>query len=272
MDITPQQETLELRGDGAARATIQFCYQQAGQGPPLVWLHWLWGEPGWMDYHQRLAERFQMFVPDLPGYGQSSLPEWAKTPHDLAVLLLQFFDALSLERPIVVGSCLGGWVGAELALLRPERIAKLVLISPLGLVQDWTKIPNLFYTDPARLQGYFFTGAVPERASLYVPDLSNWTDAFINNRNASIRLVFDPYLHSRSLRYYLHLLTTPTLVVWGEQDPLLAPSHAALWTSSLPRAHSVTIPGAGHLPYVEDCEAVIRAIHTFIPPQERGGA
>ena len=157
--MAPQQETLELRGDGAARTTIQFCYHQAGQGPPLVWLHWLWGEPGWMDYHQRLAERFQVFVPDLPGYGQSTLPEWAKTPHDLAVLLLQFFDALSLKRPIVVGSCLGGWVGAELALLRPERIAQLVLISPLGLVQDWTKVPNLFYTDPARLPRYFFTDA-----------------------------------------------------------------------------------------------------------------
>ncbi len=269
--MTPQQETLELRGDGAARATTQFCYRRAGQGPPLVWLHWLWGEPGWMDYHQRLAERFEVFVPDLPGYGQSALPEWAKTPHDVAVLLLQFFDALSLERPIVVGSCLGGWVAAELAVLRPERIARLVLISPLGLVQDWTKVPNLFYTDPARLPGYLFTDAVPERASVYVPDLSHWTDAFINNRNASIRLVFDPYLHSRSLRHHLHLLTTPTLVVWGEQDPLLTPAHAGLWTATLPRAHSVTIPRAGHLPYVEECEAVIRVIHTFIPPQEGGG-
>lgn len=268
--MTPQRETLELRGDGAARDAIQFCYYRVGQGPPLVWLHWLWGEPSWMDYHQRLAERFQVFVPDLPGYGQSTLPGWAKTPHDVAVLLLQFFEALSLKRPIVVGSCLGGWVGAELALLRPERIANLVLISPLGLVQDWTKVPNLFYTDPARLPQYLFPDAALEKASLYVPELSDWTDAFINNRNASIRLVFDPYLHSRSLRHHLHLLTTPTLVVWGEQDPLLAPAHAALWIASLPQARSVVIPGAGHLPYVEDCEAVIQAIHTFIPPE--GGA
>ena len=144
------------------------------------------------------------------------------------------------------------------------------MISPLGLVQDWTKVPNLFYTDPARLPRYLFTDAALEKASRYVPDLSNWTDAFINNRNASIRLVFDPYLHSRSLRHHLHLLTTPTLVVWGEQDPLLEPAHAALWTAALPQAHSVMIPGAGHLPYVEDCEAVIQAIHTFIPPE--GGA
>ena len=84
--------------------------------------------------------------------------------------------------------------------------------------------------------------------------------------------MFDPYLHSRSLRHHLHLLTTPTLVIWGEQDPLLAPAHAALWTASLPQAHSVIIPGAGHLPYVEDCETVIQAIHTFIPPQEGRGA
>ena len=158
MNTAPQQETLELRGYGAAQDVIQFRYHRAGQGPPLVWLHWLWGEPGWMDYHQRLAERFQVFVPDLRAMGNPHCRSGRRRRTTWRWLLLQFFDALSLKRPIVVGSCLGGWVGAELALLRPERIARLVLISPLGLVQDWTKVPNLFYTDPARLPRYFFYG------------------------------------------------------------------------------------------------------------------
>ena len=146
------EEMLVLHGNSEARADVPMFYRHSGQGPPLVWLHWLWGEPGWMPHHQQLAERFHVYAPDLPGYGQSTLPEWAHRPRDVAVLLLRFLDALSLEQPIVVASCLGGWVAAELAILRPERLARLVLISPLGLTQDWTQIPNLFYADPARLQ------------------------------------------------------------------------------------------------------------------------
>jgi pimeloyl-ACP methyl ester carboxylesterase len=266
----PREETLVLHGNVAGEPEAQIFYRQAGQGQPLVWLHWLWGEPGWMMHHQRLAERFHLYVPDLPGYGGSTLPEWASTPHDLAVLLLKFLDALSLQRPIVVGSCLGGWVGAELAILRPERLARLVLIDPLGLAQDWTQIPNIFYTDPARLPGYFLARTDSEQARAYLPDPARWSDSFLHNRNTSVRLVFDPYLHSRTLLRRLHLLATPTLVLWGEHDPLLGPEHAALWTSQIPQAHSVIIPAAGHLPYIEDCEAVIRAVQSFAMTENNG--
>ena len=258
---SPRHETQVLRLPGGA--DIRLSYRHAGQGQALVWLHWLWGEPGWMPHHTRLAEFFHLYVPDLPGYGRSTAPEWVRTPHDLALLLLRFLDSVALQRPILVGSCLGGWVAAELALLRPERLSQLVLIAPLGLVQDWTAVPNIFYTDPARLAGYFFTEPEGEHSRAYVPRLADWHDTFIQSRSASIRLVFDPYLHDRSLVHRLFLLTTPTLVLWGTDDPLLDSSHTALWTSSLPQAHSALIPDAGHLPYVENRDAVIQAIRTF---------
>lgn len=264
----PQEEVLVLPSQVSGDVDVHLYYRQAGQGQPLVWLHWLWGEPGWMSHHQQLAQHFHLYVPDLPGYGRSTLPEWAITPHGLAVVLLRFLDALSLQQPIVVGSCLGGWVGAELAVLRPERLARLVLIDPLGLVLDWTKIPNIFYADPARLPSYFLTQPHTPQAQAYVPPLTEWSDTFLLNRTTSIRLVFDPYLHSRTLVYHLPLLTTPSLVLWGESDPLLGPEHAALWTAHLPRAHSAIIPAGGHLPYVESGEAVVDAVHAFATAEE----
>lgn len=263
---SPRLETQVLHLPG--ESDIRLSYRRAGQGQALIWLHWLWGEPGWMYHHARLAELFQLYVPDLPGYGRSTAPDWVRTPHDLALLLLRFLDSLGLQQPILVGSCLGGWVAAELALLRPERVSRLVLIAPLGLVRDWTAVPNIFYTDPARLPGYFFTEPEGEQGRAYVPRLADWHDTFIQSRSASIRLVFDPYLHDRRLAHRLFLLTTPTLVVWGANDPLLDPSHAGVWTSSLPQAHSATIPDAGHLPYVEKPEAVVEAIRTFVPARK----
>ena len=262
-----REETLIIPSGVEGADDARIFYRQAGEGAPLVWLHWLWGEPRWMDQHQRLAEQFTVYVPDLPGYGQSTRPEWARRPRELATILLQFLDTLSLDRPSLVGSCLGGWAGAEMAVLRPERLSKLVLIDPLGLSQDWTKTPNVFYANILDVPGFFFSDTSRGQAQVYVPDRSEWGESFLENRLTSSTLVFDPYLHSRTLAHRLHLVTTPTLVLWGQQDPLLSVDHAEVWANLIPGAQSRVIPGGGHLPYVENLEAVVGAVEEFVLTQ-----
>ena len=61
----------------------------------------------------------------------------------------------------------------------------------------------------------------------------------------------------------LHLLTAPTHVVWGAQDPLMRADHAGLWTARIPHATSAVIAGGGHLPYVEDADAVVESVDGF---------
>jgi pimeloyl-ACP methyl ester carboxylesterase len=263
MTEVSREDTLVVPSGVAGAEDARVFYRQAGGGAPLVWLHWLWGEPGWMDQHRGLAERFEIFVPDLPGYGQSPFPAWAREPRDVAVILLNLLDALSLERPILVGSCLGGWIAAEMAVMRPQRLAALTLIDPLGLCEDWTVTPNIFYAAPENVPGYFFADPSLQQARAYVPDRSEWSETFLENRLTSSKLVFDPYLHSHTLAHRLNLVAAPTLVLWGAQDPLLNADHAALWSSLIPGAQHTVIPGGGHLPYVEDLDAVIGAITAF---------
>ena len=108
MAMTPQEGTLQLKSAVRDEADVEVFYRHAGDGQPMIWLHWLWGEPGWMPQHERLAERHSLYVPDMPGFGQSGpLPRWASRPRDIAILLLQAIDQWGLERPTVVGSCLG---------------------------------------------------------------------------------------------------------------------------------------------------------------------
>ena len=265
MAMTPQEGALQLKSAVRDEPALKVFYRHAGDGPPMIWLHWLWGEPGWMPQHERLAERHSLYVPDIPGFGQSGpLPRWASRPRDIAILILQAIDQWGLERPTIVGSCLGGWIGAEMASLRPERIGSLVLVAPLGLVIDWTQMPNVFYANPDDIPGYFSPSPDSEAALAYLPHRRDWNPTFLANRITSTKITFDPYLHSRTLPHRLYLATPRALIIWGSSDPLLSSDHAALWAAHLPNSEARIISRAGHLPYVEDCDAVVGAIDSFV--------
>jgi pimeloyl-ACP methyl ester carboxylesterase len=241
-----------------------WSYRRAGAGPPLVWLHGLWGEPGWEPHHRQLAERHTVYAPALAGYHGSTAPEWLSDMEDVATLLAEFLEALQLDRPHVVGHSLGGWAAAELAIFRPASIRSLVLIDPLGLALDWTRMPNIFYNDPAALPGIFFADPSSEAAHRYVPPPVEWDERFIMNRVASTRLVFDPYLHSRKLAVRLRFATVPALVLWGERDRLISADHAREWRARMPKADVAIVKGAGHFPHVEAAEESLEAIRGFL--------
>src|SRR5262249_37013645 len=111
------EHTVEVAG-------LALRYLKGGAGRPVVVLHHSTGNPGWIPFYERLAERATIYVPDMPGYGQSARPEWAREPRDLAILLLQALPRLGLSRPALVGLGLGGFVAAEMGTVGPERIGR----------------------------------------------------------------------------------------------------------------------------------------------------
>src|SRR5690349_24672536 len=107
--------------------------EERGEGPPLLFLHpgeGLEPQRGWLD---RLSARFRVIAPHHPGWGNSALPDWLSTVDDLAYLYLDLAAALALDQSILVGACFGGWTAAEMAIRDTRRLAKLVLVDPLGI-------------------------------------------------------------------------------------------------------------------------------------------
>ena len=103
-------------------AGLRVRSRREGAGRTLVFLHHSFGCPGWVPFLEELASDHQVVAPDLPGFGQSSRPDWARHPRDLSILLAQWISAEGFERPHLIGAGFGGWVAAELASMRDMAV------------------------------------------------------------------------------------------------------------------------------------------------------
>ena len=99
--------------------TIAGCsvnVMRGGKGPPLLFLHGAGGAGVWLPFMEKLSERYDVIVPDHPGFGRSDTPEWLDDIGDLAFFYLDFLEALDLDDVHLVGNSLGGWIAAEIAI------------------------------------------------------------------------------------------------------------------------------------------------------------
>jgi pimeloyl-ACP methyl ester carboxylesterase len=243
----------------------------AGTGPPLLFLHG-------GDYVaenrlclDRLARRFRVVAPRHPGFGTTPRPAWFRSVHDIAYLYLDLLDRLDLRDVLLVGHSFGAWLALEIAVRSQARLTRLVLIDALGVkfggreereIADVYALPadevlRRSFTDPAR--------AAPDYATLDDAELL----AIARDREATALYGWKPYMHDPALAHWLHRVTCPTLVVWGEADGIVAPSYGERLAAALPDARFELVAGAAHYPQIEQPEAVAAAIERFAEENRR---
>src|SRR3954467_12530041 len=123
-------------------------YRHAGKGKPVVFLHGASGAPVVLPFMEKLASRYDVIVPDHPGYGLSDEPEWLENIHDVAYFYLDFLARLELEKAVVIGSSMGGWMAMEMAVRNTARIGSLVLVSPAGIAAKGAEPADIFLLSP----------------------------------------------------------------------------------------------------------------------------
>ena len=129
---------------------------EAGDGPPLLFLHGAGGLVEESPFLAAMARRWHVFAPLLPGYGDS---EGGDTLPDMLAVTLHSFDvieALGLARPYLVGHSMGGMIAAEMSAVAPHDVERLGLIAPAGLWLDDHPIPDLFAKLPHELPELLF--------------------------------------------------------------------------------------------------------------------
>lgn len=219
---------------------------QGGSGPAAVFLHHSIGNPGWMPVFEGLARRFSLTVPDMPGYGQSERPEWAREPRDLAILLNRVLDRLDLEGVTLIGAGLGGFIAAEMAAMNQCRLKALVLIGAAGLQPDEGEIMDQMLVDFEEYAKAAFRSDDAYAAVFgheAAPEIKQLWDY---SREMTARITWKPYMFSRRLAPVLGEIEVPALVIHGSEDRVVPVACARQYARGLAKARLEVFEGAAH--------------------------
>ena len=247
MSETPPN-TLQYRFDGPEDAPVLIL------GPSLgtTWHMWDRQVP-------ELVKQWRVFRFDLPGHGGApAYPAGSVT--ELAERLLATLDGLGVQRFGYAGCALGGAVGAELALRRPERLASLTLIaaSPRfgtadefrqrGVIVRTNGLDPIARTSPERWFTQGFAAAQPA--------ITEWAVQMVRTTDPGCYIAACEALASFDIRAELGRIGVPTLVLVGSDDQVTGPAEARTLVAGIPDARLAVVPGASHLVPVEQPAAV----------------
>src|SRR5262250_2186722 len=145
---------LELKTVATPHVPVR--YIQGGQGQPLVFLHGAGGATTADPFLARLVEKFRVYAPLLPGYGDSEECHDLRDMLDFTLHHWDFVEALGLKNTILVGHSMGGMIAAEMAAIAPHDVSRLALICPAGLWLEDHPIVDMFTLLPFELPAYLF--------------------------------------------------------------------------------------------------------------------
>jgi pimeloyl-ACP methyl ester carboxylesterase len=242
---------------------------EGGSGAPVVFLHSAGGLLRDNPFLDQLAQRYSVFVPEWPGYGESTGEELLEDMLDFALHGWDLVDALGLRQPHLVGHSMGGMIAAEMACLAPRDLGKLVLVGAAGLWMDEHPIPDIFAMLPHQIAEVLF--ADPQQGQMLLTggadlsDMEALKDFYVasQRRLAMAGKILFP-IPNRRLSKRLYRLTAETLVLWGAADRLIVPAYAERWKALIPTARVQTIDGAGHMLPYEQPEAFARTVGGFL--------
>ncbi len=230
----------------------------------MLWLHDSAGNR-WTAGHDALAQHCQVTAPSLPGFDDSTTLGRIDGPEDVVFWLLDLLDTLGVERPVLLGCGLGGWMAAEFAVRYPERLAGLALIDAYGLQVEGALPEDEFALMPPMLRPLLFSDPDGPIAQEWLPDIEppERAEPALHARVAAARLAWQ-FPYSPKLRQRLPRAGIPALVLWGARDRLVPPAHADAYAAGLPDARLVMLAGSAHFPYLEEPERFAEEVARFL--------
>lgn len=264
---------------------VNVCEIGPRDGTPIVFVHGLSG--AWVNWLENLpvlaAAGFRCVALDLPGFGWSPMPRDRITITGYGALVDALMESLGISAACIVGSSMGGFIAAEVAIRFPERADRLVLVSAAGL-----SIERLRNDRAQRLL---------ERLEFVVTAYAGWfasKSGFVSRRERLRRAAFSVVaahpeklpsplveenlrgsgkpgfvaaleaLTTYPIRKRLPEIACPTLIVWGARDHLVPVRDAHEFARLIPDSRKVIYPDTGHLAMLERPTAFNALVEAFV--------
>jgi len=236
-----------------------------GEGTPVLMLH------GWgvhLGLMWPLAERlaphgYRVYLPDMPGFGQSAAPSCAWSVHDYAAFVTSYLDYHALEKAHLIGHSFGGRLGLVLGAEHSERILKLVLANSAG-VKSRTPFRS-------RLRQRAYKWLRSSLRTVGMRQIADTLNAWYVDRygspdyKAAVGVMRETFVKvvNEDLAPYAARVKPSTLLLWGDQDTETPLWQGQLLERTIPDAGLVVFEGAGHYCYLDDLPRAVRVIDYF---------
>ncbi len=232
---------------------IQINYKLYGENntQPVVVLH------GWgtnlesFDLVSRyLAINYKVYALDLPGFGQSTIPNKALSINDYAKIIYRFLNALDIAKPILIGHSFGGRIIITLTGSLRYEASKIILINSAGIrpkrgIRYYLKI----YT--YKILKYIIKYFKEEKRIKYLNKLRTiFGSSDYNNVDEVMKRTLSLVVNT-DLKKYMKNITAPTLLVWGDNDTITPISDAITMQHLIPDSGLVILKDAGHYAYLD---------------------
>lgn len=287
-----QAQYLQRVAPGCKQRRIQWSsgttqVLETGQGPVLLFVHGGLGEAfQYAPLFQHFAPRYRLLAVDRPGHGLADPINYdgVNLLEHSATFLRDAIDGEGLDKVTLVASSMGGLWSLNYALLHPDKVRQVILLgSPAGITRD---IPPMLRLGTLPILRNIVHALMRKPTVASVRDF--WKQMLVVNadkldrdfleasvasqaRNApSWFTLIDAAMNARGLRPYLLLgerwrsLQVPVTCIWGDQDVWARPALAAGIAAMTPLFKTIVIPNAGHVPWFDDQEAVLRAMDTVL--------
>lgn len=253
-----------------AVAGTEVNYVDIGSGDqhPIVFVHGLGGQwQNWLENIPRFAQERRVIVPDLPGFGASPMPPDRITIEYYGRVLADLCERLDLGPCVVVGNSMGGYIAAELAIVHPELVERLMLVSAAGVSQmDVAVRPMMAITKAIAYSTAF--NAARLRPVARRPRLRHWALLLVARYPAALAsdLAFEGLMSGTGrpgfvdamracleydFRDRLPGIGCPTLVVWGDKDMTIPVADADKYTDLIPGSRKLILEDTGHVSMAE---------------------
>ena len=247
-------------------------FEAYGRGQPVILLHgWLGSWGYWLKTMETLKHHYRCYALDFWGFGESGKRRNSYQISDFVDLVDQFMDRLGIEEAPIVGHSMGGTVAISLALAKPKRVQRVIVVgSPIAgdslniflrlAGNPW--IASIVWQMPTalklgiRLFSPYIAKDWPQWYKMITRDISHATlPSFFSSINS---------LYKTDLRTDLPVITRPILGIYGVGDNVVEPSQADIIIKNVPLSRVKMMSGSKHFPMLDEPKAFNENLAEFL--------